>query len=223
MAAARSHANRRGLASPKRRCVPIGSQSFPLGVVTVVREVEGLVRLEAALLDPHRSVPSIVLTQRFDHPAPVLPPEKVREVVGPECRIYIVTSDRLLRRLRTRLGGRLMVNRGAVRIFWPGLSVHSDPFAHPLMPVLDVEPLDSALAELRRQFDLSRPAVRQEIELVEDARSVLEAEITRLRRDLATMAKQLRQAAQQRRDAIARAKNAERQFLAMSRAGTVGQ
>ena len=176
-------------------------------------------RLEAALLDSHRSTPSVVLTQRMDHPAPVLPPEKVRAVLGPECRIYFITSDRLLRRLRTRLGGGLMVSRGAVRIFWPGLSVHSDPFAHPLMPVLDVESLDSALAELRRQFDLSRPAVRQEIKLVEDARSVLEAEITRLTRDLAATAKQLRQASQQRHDAIARAETAERQLQSMSRQG----
>jgi hypothetical protein len=218
MAAARPRTNPGSLTSPKRRCIPIGSAPLP-GTVTVVGEVEGLIRLEAALLDSHRSIPSVVLTQRLDGPAPVLPPEKVRAVIGPECRIYFVTSDRLLRRLRTRLGARLMVSRGAVRIFWPGLSVHSDSFAHPLMPVLDVEPLDGALAELRRQFDLTRPAVRQEIKLVEDARSVLEAEVTRLTGDLAAMAKQIRQDSQQRRDAIVRAETDERQYRSMSRPG----
>jgi hypothetical protein len=213
----RLRASGASLAEHGRGCISIASpSSFPPGAAIVVGDEETLARLETALLGEHRDAPCIVLAQRCDDHAPVLPPQRVRAIVGPEPRIYFITSDHLLRKLRMRLGSALMVSRGAVRIFWPGLSVQSEPFAHPLVPVLDDEPLESALAEVARQFDLSRPAVREELKLVEDARAVLEGEVSRLKGDLGEMARQLSQASNQRSEAITRAETAERQLQSLS-------
>jgi hypothetical protein len=76
------------------------------------------------------------------------------------------------------------------RIFWPQLTLHSDPLHHPLVPILDIEPVESALAEFARSFDLSRPHIRREIEQLDELNAqlkqqnaLLKAEVSRLKRE----------------------------------------
>jgi hypothetical protein len=179
--------------------------------VSLVRDEEGLARLGHSLLGK-RETAIVVLTQLEDESRPVLPPGEVRTAVGQEARIYLVCGDHLLRRLRRILGLALMVERGTLRIYWPGLSLRSDPFSHPLIPVLADEPLELSLQELKRGFELTRPYVRGEIKLIEDARTVLQEEVEELKGDLKAMATQLRNASEQRHGAPPRAEAGEQQL-----------
>ncbi len=174
----------------------------------VVRNEVGLAKLEALLLGD-RDVPVIVLTEAEDLPRPVLAPTRVREVVGSKALIWFLPGEQLPRRLRLRLGRSLAVCRGAVRIFWPGVSQSSAAGAHPLVPVLDGEPEEDALAELSRQFDLSRPSVRVEIEMIEDLRSILQSELSATAADLQHTAQRLRDANIERHVAITRVERLE--------------
>lgn len=168
------------------------------GVVTVGDSHE-LERLKAVLLGS-RDAPVIVITQCSDGCEPAIAPQCVREILGGNPRIYFVSGDHLLTRLRAALGSKLALPRGAVRIFWPGLTVQADPYAHPIVTLIDDEPVEMALAELVLQFDLSRPNVRPVIKLIEDARTVLHEQVTRLEGEL----RQARSEAQaQRRRALA--------------------
>jgi hypothetical protein len=177
-------------------------------VLVVVRSEPGVWSLEDVLLSD-RDAPVIVLTQSQDTLEPVLAPEKVRAVAGEAAAIYYMPGDYLLEQLRRTLGSALAVSRGAVRTFWPGLSTRSDPADHPLVPILEGELEVDALAEFARQFDLSRPAVRQEIRLIEDARSVLQSELDAADNELRTTAEQLRDANIARHEALTRAEQAE--------------
>jgi hypothetical protein len=175
----------------------------------VVRTESGVWALEDFLLS-ERETPVVVLTQSEETLQPVLPAEKIRMIVGPYAVIYYLPGEYLLSHLRVALGHGLAVARGSARIFWPGLSVESDPTDHPLVALLDGEREQDALAEFARQFDLSRPSVRREIKLIEDARSVLQSELNAATSDLRDTAQQLRDANIARHEAVMRAEHAER-------------
>jgi hypothetical protein len=103
---------------------------------------------------------------------------------------------------RALLGGRLGLSAGAARVWWPGLTLDSAPSEHPLVSLIDYEDKPNMLAEFERAFDLSRPAVRQEINLIEDARALLSHE-------LATETEKTRALKTQLNKVIARAEAAE--------------
>ena len=140
----------------------------------VVSTGEDVRRLEAFLGAP-RDQPVVLLTRVPGGEEPVLAPERVRRIVGPGVRIYFVVSERALMRLRRLLGERLAVTEGAVRVWWPGFTRHSDPEDHPLMELI-AEPGDE-LEEFARRFDLSRPRVRRELKLTEEALAHAEYEL----------------------------------------------
>lgn len=175
----------------------------------VVRTEAGIWALESLLLG-ERETPVVVLSQSEETLQPVLPAEKVRAIVGPHAVIYYLPGEYLLHHLTVTLGADFAVSRGSVRIFWPGLSSESDPFDHPLIAILDDEPERDALREFARQFDLSRPPVRHEIKLIEDARSLLQAELDDANNDLRATAEQLRDANIARHEALMRAEHAEK-------------
>lgn len=129
-----------------------------------------------------RHIPIVVLTEQSAE-KPILPVREVRLIVGGEAEIFLL-ADHLTAQLRTRLGRNFGVSRGMARIFWPGLSLASDPFDHPLVAVLDVETPEAALAEFAHQFDLSRPHIRKEIKLIEALCSNAERQATRLQADI---------------------------------------
>lgn len=182
----------------------------------VVRSQPEVRSLEEVLLGG-RDAPVVVLTQSTETLEPVLPPKKVRAVVGEEAGILYVPGDYLLRRLRATLGHALAVSRGAARIFWPDLTVESDGSDHPLIPVLEGESEEDALAEFARQFDLSRPKVRREIRLIEDLRSSLRDERDAAAKDVRGIAERLRDANIERHVATVRAERHEHGLNAAGR------
>jgi hypothetical protein len=150
--------------------------------VLVVDSEPSILRLEEALLG-ERHWPCVVLSDRPDQDGPTLPLEELRSIVGPEAQIYLI-AEHFLPRLRATLGRRLAVNHGMARIYWPGLASDSDEFDHPQVAVLDIEPLESTLAEFSSQFDFSRPHIRREIKRIEELRRMAEQKSAHLSRQL---------------------------------------
>jgi hypothetical protein len=136
----------------------------------------------AELLSGDRVQPAVGITSMLDSDELVLAPASVRAIVGPSARIYLVTGEDALRGLDGCLGRGLALLPGAVRVWWPGLTVGSDPADHPLVMRIDDEDDAEMLAEFRRRFDLSRPAIRREIREIEDLRALLERELRQERR-----------------------------------------
>jgi hypothetical protein len=175
----------------------------------VVRGDRGLRSMEAYLLAGERYKPVVALARSPDTDAPVLAYPQVRAVVGADTRVYLIPEEHLLRRLREVLGRRLALPAGAARIWWPGLRGDSDPGEHPLVLSLADEPERPMLAEFARQFHLSHPLVRREIELIEDLRALAEHELAQAR-------EQNRSMKIERHEALTRAAAAE-QALAIAR------
>ena len=143
--------------------------------VETTQELRGL----CAEIFGRRDQPLVGLTLGEDGSRPVLACRDVRALVGPEVPIYLIRSDQLLHGMRELIGGRLAVDRGAVRIWWPGANAGCDPGDHPAVLALEGEPPRITLEELAQQFELTRPRVRGHIRLIEDARAFLEHELTR--------------------------------------------
>ncbi|MGP0100650.1 MAG: hypothetical protein ACLPUT_03390 [Solirubrobacteraceae bacterium] len=124
-----------------------------------------------------REQPVVGLTLDADG-VPVLACGDVRAVVGAGVRIYLLADDDLLHDLREALGPRLALEPGTVRVWWPGAGVRCDPADHPAVLALEGEPGAVTLEELALRFDLTRPRVRAQIRLIEDARAFVEHELT---------------------------------------------
>ncbi len=185
-----------------------------LGVVEVVTKQE--LRSLLGYLLGERGQPVIGLALLEGAEMTVLPPRGVRAIVGPDPRIYVLRRDSLLGQLTKALGRGLTVTVGAARIWWPGLARTSDPFDHPLVLQVDSEHAGSLLEEFARQFDLSRPRVREEIKSLDGVRGLVELELERTQDALATSDERLRD------EQIAR-HSAERHAAALERKETTGR
>lgn len=148
---------------PERDCVLVHSQED--------------VRAMCADILGHREQPVVAITPDIDG-QPVLACSDVRAVVGPSARIYLVCDSDLLRGLRELLGSRLTVGEGCVRTWWPGADARCDPADHPSVLALEGEPAEVTLEEFAHQFDLTRPRVRAQIRLIEDACAFAEHELS---------------------------------------------
>lgn len=177
--------------STARLPAAVSAESAPSWVL--VQTTQDLRSFEAYLLGD-RDRPVVALTPSADSTTPVLAPEDVRAVVGPRCGVYVIEGEQLVRRLECMLGQALAVPLGAARIWWPGLTSRSDPADHPLVQPIEGESPAEAVAEFANQFDLSRPCVREQHRLIDDARAQLELELVRERERNGLLAQQLRDA-----------------------------
>jgi hypothetical protein len=143
----------------------------------VVNGVQELRRLGAEILAA-RELPIVGLAPGAA--GPVLTPSDVRALVGPGVRIYLIRGDELLAELADAVGPRLALQPAAARIWWPGARVRCDPANHPLVVSLEDERPGDTLEEFTCQFELSRPYIRRQITLIEDARAFLEQELSRV-------------------------------------------
>lgn len=143
-----------------------------------VESVEDLRRLCADILG-RRKLPVVAFALDLDDGRPMLTFSDVRAAVGPGIRIYSISCEDLLYGLREMLGPELAIQRGMARIWWPIAGARFDSADHPAMPLLEGEPHHVTVEELAQQFDLSRPRVRAQIRLIEDARAFLECELAR--------------------------------------------
>jgi hypothetical protein len=189
----------------------------------VVRDKSALSSIEAYLLSSDREQPVVALTQSLESEEPVLAAIDVRVIVGPDPQIYSVPEEQLLQDLQGVLGRSLALPRGSARVWWPGLTSRSDPSDHPLVLELDGEPDGHMLAELARQFDLSRPRVRREIKLIDDTRRLAEHQLAQALEQVEAIEERLRDtqlerhAEATRADAAeVRAKSAARELSTMS-------
>jgi hypothetical protein len=159
---------------------------------TAVHTRERLHALVAEILGP-REQPLVAVALDADG-MPVLASADVRAVVGPEVAVYLLCEDELLAELRRELGAGLALVRGAVRVWWPGVSRHADACDHPLVVALEDEPDQLRLEEFALQFDLTRPHVRAHVRVIEDARTLLEYELECARKQSAALHERLRDA-----------------------------
>jgi hypothetical protein len=163
--------------------------SWPVSMI-VVRTPEELQRFEKYLFGA-RSQPVVMLTQAVDGTKPVLPPQARHSVAGSRVRMYLILGGHPMRHLAGVLGRRWAPPRGSARICWPGFGTRSDPADHPLVQRLDGESDQEAIEEFARQFDLSRPRVRQELRIIEDLRAETERELRKVKTRLREVEKQL--------------------------------
>jgi hypothetical protein len=177
--------------------------------LVIVCSHQALRGMEADLRSGDRREPVVGLARLDEIDEPVLDPQRVREVVGVGPRIYYVPGEYLLRGLQGMLGQRLALQAVSARVWWPCLSTGSDPAAHPLVFALDSESQADMLAEFASRFDLSRPHVRSEIALIEDARGLAEHELSQARG-------QNRGLTIERDRALSRAQQAERALQAVT-------
>ena len=126
-----------------------------------------------------RERPLVGFAPDLDGDGPELTFGDIRQAVGPGVRIYRICCEDLLHDLREMLGPELAIARGTTRIWWPAAGERLDPGDHPAVVALEGEPRDLVIEELADQFDLSRPRVRAQIRLIEDARTFVECELTR--------------------------------------------
>lgn len=145
----------------------------------VVHSDDDLRRLGHEILG-ERDRPIVGVTLRDGTHEPVLRASDIRTVVGDGVRIYLVADDRLLLGLREILGPRLRLDTGTLRIWWPGAAARCDPSDHPVVVGLDDEDYLDTLEEFSHEFDLSRPRVRSQVRVIEDARAFLEHEMMRV-------------------------------------------
>lgn len=179
-------------------------------VVETISQLRGL----CAEILGRREVPVIGLTLSADDDRPVLACSDVRELVGPGVRIYLIRGDDLLQSLRELIGSRLAIDRGAARVWWPGAHARSDWGDHPAVLALEGEPRRVTLEEFAQQFDLSRPRVRGQIRLIEDARAFLEHELTRAQEQNRKVHERLRDAQIESHGLRTRAEAAEARLAA---------
>lgn len=158
-----------------------------------VATIEDLRRLCADVQSP-RELPVLAVTHGADEEEPVLPYEEIRALVDPDARIYLVCGDDLLYEMREMLGVDMALERGMIRIFWPGADNRSFAGDHPGVVALEGESQEATLEEVALQYDLSRPRVRGEIKLIEDARAFLECELSRAQQQSHRVAERLRDA-----------------------------
>jgi hypothetical protein len=185
-------------------------------LIVVDSDIE-LQRLSTHLLSAERTRAVVALTRYEDSDEPLLSHDQVRSVVGERIAVYFIRDEQLLPGLQAALTRKLALMPGAARIWWPELSQRSDPYDHPLVLSLEGEPRGELLAELARQFDLSRPHVRRELKLSEDARALAEHQLAQaLERDRRN-AERLRDAHRERHREAVRADTTEARLSAALR------
>jgi hypothetical protein len=161
------------------------------------------------LLSDERAEPAVALSWSANTGQLVLMPAEIRAIVGSGARIYVVTGKEARPRLEEMLGPKLALFDDSARIWWPHLTVHSDPSEHPAVLRLEDEPEASMLAEFARRFELSRPLVRQEIKLIEDNRALLDRELAEAREQQRKTDEHLREVQVERHQEATRATAAE--------------
>lgn len=96
--------------------------------VRSTREVRGLAH---EIFSRERDYPIIGLTARPGEQRPPLSGARIRQIVGPGTSLYFVASYDAALMLSYFLPRCLAVNRGAARLWWPGVDKHSKPEEHP--------------------------------------------------------------------------------------------
>lgn len=101
--------------------------------------------LARAILDPRRGRPVVAVSVGAGRTTPSIDVEELERTLGDSADVYLVETGPATWELAERLPERMEVYGEAVRLWWPGAGLHSDPFDHPLFLIFG-----SADAERKR-------------------------------------------------------------------------
>lgn len=161
--------------------------------MSTLREVHTEGEIDALvdeIVSPNRREPIVALTSRKRSTTPALDPSEVRQELGEQPPIVLISDGRLTHRLAERLTPELAVYGGAARIWWPGATRDSDPQAHPLILERHAVYGSLALQRLAEAYHRGPSAdssqgsdavSRAALELEERARKGAEAQLAELR------------------------------------------
>lgn len=85
------------------------------------------------LLSPSRALPVVALTDWPGGRGLPIDPEALARTLGARAKVVVIHTGEVTWALSEALPKRLDVYGGASRIWWPGLTVGSDPYDHPLL------------------------------------------------------------------------------------------
>lgn len=104
--------------------------------------------LAAELKHPERTLPFVVVSQESAGPAlPDLDNQLAFELAG-IANVVVVDTDAAWA-LTDHLGARLSCYAGAVRLYWPRMTINADPYHHPLWTATRLRAESNDLAETR--------------------------------------------------------------------------
>jgi hypothetical protein len=126
--------------------------------VVVVDDDASVQALARQILDPGRSVPIVALTSRQGEREPALDPDEVIALLADAGDLRVIATGPLTRSLEAALPDKLGVFGGAARIWWPGVTEHSDPYDHPLLQDRYGVYGSKVLHELRAAWDKGPPS-----------------------------------------------------------------
>jgi hypothetical protein len=158
----------------------------------LVRSSKDTRRLVAEISRAARDYPIVGIALRNSEAVPALTPQEVRTVAGERARIYLIIGDFLLRRLERAQGAKL----GPAWVWWPACSTHNAGGGN-------------TFQQFAREFELSRPVVRSEIERLVDVRASVERELAEARESSNGLKRDLRAAELDGLRATARAEAAK--------------
>jgi hypothetical protein len=166
-----------------------------MGPIPARASLGGIPGLVDLLLDPGRRLPVIVLTPTGESGRGLVDPREVAyRLMGLAHVVEIADRDATFG-LTDRLGGPLSVYAGAIRTYWPGFAIDSNPLAHPLWLPGRIEAVESSDAGVAKRLErqLASVAVMRvqsdrleaEIRIAKDAKLLnrvtgLQAELERL-------------------------------------------
>lgn len=121
---------------------------MPVRPLTTPADIDELV---AALFDPDREQPVVVVTTRNGEPEPLIDVQALGAAITP-LEVLLLATGELTRRLSAGLPDLFGVFGGAARVWWPGLTPADDPYAHPLVFCYGSSEAPSALQRLCREL-----------------------------------------------------------------------
>ncbi|MBF6605167.1 MAG: hypothetical protein IVW53_06245 [Chloroflexi bacterium] len=124
-----------------------------MGPLPARASLGGISDLVDLLLDPRRRLPVIVLTPAGETGRGLVDPREVAyRLIGVAHVVEIVDRDATFG-LTDRLGPLLSVYGGAVRTYWPGFTLDSNPMAHPLWLPGRIEVVENSDAGVAKRLE----------------------------------------------------------------------
>jgi len=112
------------------RSVFLGGQPYNVTPELVSAETADVMATELA--DPMRPYAVVVVSRRARDDAPMLDAVSLADRVAGVAKVYELSDKWSAFRLTEEVGKQLSCFDGAIRVYWPGFSLQSDPFQHPL-------------------------------------------------------------------------------------------
>lgn len=106
--------------------------------------------LAGELLDVGRPFPVVVVSRTLENDRPLVDAVDLAEQLAGVAKVYELVDKWASFRLTEEVGKPLSCFAGAVRLYWPGLKLSSEPFAHPNLMPWHLENPQTAATSLQR-------------------------------------------------------------------------